>query len=255
MARMIFALLGMLLVMAANAANLTPVEALNVAGRQRMLTQRIVKAYVQMAIDVAPERSREVLEAAVVQFDNQLADLRAFASNDQQRSSIAEMSLRWRRLRVLALAPLDPRNIAVIDSESEELLALSELLVEQIEESSKVYGARQLNLAGRQRMLCQRLVKLYMLRAKGDNSSRVRAEMDRAVTEFGAGLAFLKQARQTDMEIKRELDAIAQNWEWFKQALELDGAVSYRLLVADSSEAILASLEHIVSLYEKLQLK
>lgn len=255
MARMIFALLGLLLVAAANAATLTPLEALNVAGRQRMLTQRVVKAYVQMAIDVAPERSREVLEAAVVQFDNQLADLKAFASNERQRSSIAEMSLHWRKLRVLALAPLDQRNIAVIDSESEELLALTELLVEQIEESSKVYATRQLNLAGRQRMLCQRLVKLYMLRAMGDNSSRVRDEMDRAVMEFGAGLASLKQARQTDMEIKRELDAISLNWEWFKQALELDGTVSYRLRVADSSESILSSMENIVTLYEKLQLK
>lgn len=255
MARMIFALLGLLLVAAASAATLTPLEALNVAGRQRMLTQRVVKAYVQMVIDVAPERSREALEAAVVQFDNQLADLKAFASNDRQRSSVAEMSLHWWKLRVLALAPLDQRNIAVIDSESEDLLALTELLVEQIEESSKVYATRQLNLAGRQRMLCQRLVKLYMLRAMGDNSSRVRGEMARAVMEFGAGLASLKQARQTDMEIKRELDAIALNWEWLKQALELDGTATDRLRVADSSESILSSMENIVSLYEKLQVK
>lgn len=255
MLKIIFALIVILLTANGHAAPLTPIEALNVAGRQRMLTQRIVKAYVQMVIDVAPDRSRQALESAVVLFDNQIDDLKEFASTQAQKATVAEMAVTWRKIRVIAVAPIDRSNVESLDYEAEKMLNLAQTLAGQVEESSKILVAKQVNLAGRQRMLCQRLTKLYMLRSMGNSSAQIRTEMDTAILEFGAILTLLKQARESDVEIKRELNAVSLNWDWFKQALELDGAMSYRLLVADSSESILASMENVVSLYEKLATK
>ena len=234
---------------------MSPLEAVNVAGRQRMLTQRIVKNYAQLVLGVAPERARNNLEASVRLFDKQLVGLKSVAVGEPQKTTLAEMSKRWGRLRVLAVGPLDGANIQFIDHEAEELLKLAQSLVSQIEESHPVAVAQWVNLAGRERMLSQRMAKLYMLRAMGDNSTRLRDEMDAARREFGVILTNLQAVRHNTQEISRELEAIALQWEWFRQSLELEGAFSYRLLVADASESILASMDNVVFLYEKLSIK
>ena len=46
---------------------------------------------------------------------------------------------------------------------------------------------------------------------------------------------------------------MALQWEWFQGAIGQDGGLaSYRLVVADSSEAILRSMETVTRLYEEL---
>jgi hypothetical protein len=101
-------------------------------------------------------------------------------------------------------------------------------------------------------MLSQRMAKTYMLRAFDVKAQYLRAEMDAARKEFAASLLTLMRAPENTPEIQRELEAILLQWEWFRNALDLEGAFSYRQLVADASESILASLENVVALYIEL---
>ena len=62
---------------------LTLVAAINTAGLQRMLTQRIGKAYSQIGIGANPESSHQELQESVASFDENLAALEEFASSLQ----------------------------------------------------------------------------------------------------------------------------------------------------------------------------
>lgn len=64
-----------LVITAAESAELSPAAAINKAGRQRMLTQRMIKAYCQAGLGVMPQQSREQIRNAVKLFDAQLREL------------------------------------------------------------------------------------------------------------------------------------------------------------------------------------
>ena len=56
-------------------------DAINKAGRQRMLSQRMSKAYLALVQQVEPGTAQQVLDRSVALFDRQLVELKAFAPN------------------------------------------------------------------------------------------------------------------------------------------------------------------------------
>ena len=101
-------------------------------------------------------------------------------------------------------------------------------------------------------MLSQRAAKLYMLQEWGFDSLTIRDEMVRAVNEFTGALAALRTAPENTDVILAELDDVQIQWSWFYHALSLKGDDSFRLIVAESSEAILRQMDILTSRYEQL---
>ena len=50
-------------------------SAINKAGRQRMLSQRMAKAYFQIGQQIEVDRSKKVLDSSMAVFDRQLVEL------------------------------------------------------------------------------------------------------------------------------------------------------------------------------------
>jgi hypothetical protein len=53
-------------------------------------------------------------------------------------------------------------------------------------------------------------------------------------------------------QIRSELQNLALQWEWLQTAVSNEGAVSYRLIVAEASEAILTAANRITRLYDQI---
>lgn len=235
------------------AAGVSDSQLVNVSGRQRMLTQRIVKAYVQVGLGITPDVSRRQLNDAVVLFEQQLGLLKRNVSDTQSRRSLAGMEKQWRRLRQTATGPVGRANVETLLTVSEALLTAAHQLTLALQSRSAVPTARLVDMSGRQRMLSQRMAKYYLARAWGVQSAADGRELGSARAEFEGALAALRNAPENTPQIKQELDAVAAQWEWFKSALALEGAASYSQVVAHASEAILNSMELVTSLYEKLR--
>ncbi len=225
---------------------------IDAAGRQRMLTQRIVKAYCQVGLEVTPEVSRAQLAGAVRRFDRQLAALAANAPNAQARGAVTRVSRLWRGFRQTASGPVSRDGARVLASRGEDVLQASQALVLLLERDAGTPEAKLVNTAGRQRMLSQRLAKLYMLRAWVIDAPSIDQDIEAAGTEFSSALASLRAAPENTAAIRRELDAVALQWEWFRSAIELQGAESYALVVADASESILNSMDLVTAKYAQL---
>jgi nitrate/nitrite-specific signal transduction histidine kinase len=249
--RILIALLGLLVLATETAAAQADLpSAVNMAGRQRMLSQRIAKAYCQIALGVMVQESRRLLQDSVALFDAQLVELAPHVSGSDARSATADLARLWGPYRIRATGPVSREGCAELTAASDPLLAAANRLTTVIEARANTTQAHLVNVSGRQRMVTQRLAKLYMLRATGYDSPQLRSDMESATALFSVSLAELQQAPENTPLIREQLDNIALQWEWFRSALEEDGEESYRALVAEASESILRDLEQVVSLYQ-----
>jgi hypothetical protein len=250
--RVAAALLALCMAAAAAAAPLELGAAIDVAGRQRMLSQRIVKAYCQVGMQVSAQDSRAQLASAVRRFDQQLGALSKQVPNAAASGALRRLSSLWVPFRRIATGPVDKAGARRLVERDEALLRAANELVISLQDAAGTAQAKLVNMSGRQRMLSQRMAKLYMLRAWGLDTPALRDEIDSASNEFAGALATLRAAMENTPEIANELDAVSLQWEWFTAAIGLQGAESYTLVVAAASEAILNSMERITGLYAEL---
>jgi Type IV pili methyl-accepting chemotaxis transducer N-term len=226
---------------------------IDVAGRQRMLTQRIVKTYCQLGLGVLPEASAQQRDEALRQFDLQLALLKTQAPDARSRRALERVQSLWGPFRRAADAPASADGARALAALSEPLLDATHQVVLALQDSAGGARAMLVNLAGRQRMLSQRLAKLYMLRVWGLQPSDQAQQTQAAAQEFAATLATLRSAAENTTTLTIELEEVEKQWAWFTLALQQDAETTYALVVADASESILQSMDLVTALYAGLE--
>lgn len=231
-------------------------EAINKAGRLRMLSQRIAKAYCQIGQGILADAARKILANSLSLYDEQLDSLRAYAPTPDIRATYDELATAWRGYREVAAAPptlAGAKQVAVLN---ESVLRLAHLGTTQLELHSGSNLGRLINISGRQRMLSQRLAKFYMLRHWGISSSEMDSEARVARGEFISALDALGKAKENTSAIAGDLELAKVQWLFFDQALQSqrgggkDDAEAQN--VATTSERILEVMDRITGMYARL---
>lgn len=233
-------------------------SAINKAGRQRMLSQRIAKTYFQIGAQIDQERSRKVLDASLALFDRQLVELKNFAPTAELKDTYARLEKSWLAYKdvLIGATPTLDGGRKVL-SLSEEVLALAHKGTQQFEALAGTTTGRLVNIAGRQRMLSQRMAKFYQASAWGVSDTAAQAELDKARKEFAAAHQELSSSPANTPQVKDALELVRQQWVFFDLALNQKSRSDRQLSgnVATTSERILEEMEGVVSLYEKLPVR
>jgi len=249
------ALIALILPLTSMAEKLTLAEGINKAGRQRMLTQRMVKAYCQMGMELRYRKSEKQLNAAIQLFDAQLSELQQFSITAEVKGGLAKVENLWKGVKETVSAEVTKNNIERLRADAEKLLIASHQVVLMLQDLSGTSQGKLVNIAGRQRMLSQRIANLYLMQAWGFEKEPYITDYKTAINEFNSALALLKNAPENTKKISELLEKVSLQWGVFQHSAKLKKGKYIPALITRSADKILTQMNIITGLYTLLPAK
>lgn len=234
------------------ASDITLAEAINKAGRQRMLSQRIVKSYLQMGQDVRYRVAKKHLGESIDLFELQLKELKGFTTNPEATRGLALVEKLWIPVKQIATGPVQREKAEELRANAERLLAAAHQVVLILADESATNQGHLVNIAGRQRMLSQRMGNLYMLMSWKFADELYRQDYKAATSEFDTALQELINANENTPEISAILSQVKQNWDLYNLSNRMGEDEFVPGLVARMLDKILGQMNEVTGLYAAL---
>ena len=232
--------------------NMTIAEAINKAGRQRMLSQRMAKDYVLIGSGVKVEEATKELDDATVLFNESYNELVLFSKNDDVSKSLEFVDVLWKKYRQKILSTPDVDMAATVIVDANNLTNACNVVVEKLVASSNSKKAPLPNICGRQRMLSQKMALLYAAYAWQVPYKNLNKDLDAAINDFQVGLTTLQDNDNNTDEIKTILKLQASEWDFLKSSFDLNKERLAPVQIFSSTNLVMKNFDRATKLYEKL---
>lgn len=226
-------------------------DAINKAGRQRMLSQRIVKDYCLAGMDVAKAASAKELKKSMNLFGSQLEELKAYTSTDQVKQQVEKVVSLWGPFLETTRTASTQESCKALNEASEELLHASHEVVLALAEIDDTNSSEIVNISGRQRMLSQRIAKFQTMYAWDLKDAGIQDQLDQAMLEFQRAQVLLFQSKLKTPEIKELLIQVNRSYKPMKRIVGKKKDMASLAEVIKDAELILRDMNTATGLYQK----
>lgn len=226
-------------------------DAVNMAGKQRMLTQSMLKNYTMSGMNITFGEPDKKLQQNINLFDEAIKELEALQLNAQVNDSLSNVQQLWLPIKKILHASPEKEKVSALQKDLDVLLAACQQTTELIATSSGEQTSDIINLSGRQRMLSQRLAALYMLQVWGIADPEFKDKLNATLDEFGNAQTTLLQSKQNTPEINTGLAKVKKQFKWFEVMGRSKSGRYVPSIISKYSDKILNEMNVITSLYIK----
>jgi hypothetical protein len=233
--------------------NLVDIKAVDKAGLQRMLSQRIALDALAISMNLDVHNRQEQLQKDIHLFSKQLHELKIYTSNHSAKNALNQVVVQWKNYKKRASGSLSEEDIHYLIEHNTELLntcqeVVSKIMVEGAIESRVV---PLLELAGNQRMLSQRIALYALAYRKGIQPDLCKKVLDESIVLFKTSLNKLERSSLNSPEVYALIDkqkGLLQRLEGYINNIEQVDL--FQILVTNN--ILLADAEMLVQAYEQL---
>lgn len=233
-------------------STLSNLELIDIAGKQRMLSQRIAKDYLYIGKKVAVGKATKQLQASLGEFVRAHKLLNTTISDPEIKNLLAFVQLSMEEFQETTKQPFNLDNAQLALDLSESILEGSQFVIDSLKRRSNLKESQLVDKSGKQRMLAQRIAKYYIAYQAGINDKNTVDQMKSAVKEFQENHAFLMQNPTNTAEINQKLQKIDKLWKIvYKFYLGIErGGLPF--IVFTTTDDITKKMDEVTHLYTKL---
>jgi len=224
-------------------------EAINIAGKQRMFTQKIMKDYSMIGMKNTFGNPTEDMKKTKMAFEDAISSLKGYNKDAEIDKKIATVDEEWKKINSLLTDDPKKENAIKLNNSLNNLLKVSDDLTKAFEGDKA--GSEIINISGRQRMLSQKMASIYMLKVWNVGDESINKSLDDTMALFAESSKTLKEAKETTPEIKKILVKVDKLFLYLKMMNKRDTQKFIPSLIYKKSNDMLKKMNDATILYVK----
>ncbi len=211
--------------------------AINVSGKQRMLTQKMTKAYLYLINNPSDIQAKKDLLTSKIMFEKKNSILLDNTTNKTTRDRIQKVNELWKDFKkVVDQTPNFDGATTLMETNTDLLRAANAVVLAIVAESKaaimdknesledfdenlandRVELKKTINISGRQRMLAQRLAGYYYANQSALKDKNVKMILTQVYNEFDSALNLFVVSKFNSSEIDEKIGSAIVQWDYFK---------------------------------------
>jgi len=238
---------NMLVAIENSATNIS--KLIDIAGKQRMLSQRIAKDYLYVGKRVATSKAKKQLTLSLAEFLKIHNELGSLITDPEIHNLLDFVSLSLDDLKSVSSKKFNLDNAQLILDLSESMLEGNQYIVDSLKEKYKIKNFDLLEKTAKQRMLSQRIAKYYIAYQSGIKDENTVNSMKETVKQFSKNLNLLLKNKKNMLKLNNKLKEIEKLWKIvhkFYNNIEKGGLP---LIVFNTTDKITKKMDEVTKIY------